>query len=114
MIIKTRQAAPVNGADDGWCWIDGIESVRNHGMLTDENGDLLCTADWNQIVDAVNRTWGSDRAFTREVWPERLDQACYITVVVGRKPNDDGVLVLIANEDAFLLSDAGKTVDRLR
>ncbi len=118
MILKLK-------TDAGWVYIDGVEDFRTFGYFrtgdaSSEQPDGLAMFDGVLALrPAVDRMWGDHREFDREVWPTFGDEHLavpdgrYVQSGVARTDDDRNILVLWADE-AFLLSDDGKTVDRLR
>jgi hypothetical protein len=118
MIVKLRYAPAVAGADDGWVWLDSIERVTSHGYLLDSKdpAHIASVESHEQLADLVKQSWGEDRAFNREVWPQELctrDNPRYVGMFVAQRRDDTLVLLIVADE-AYLMSDTGATVDRLR
>lgn len=122
MLIKLK-------CDAGWRYLDNVEEYRSFGNLvrdpetTSIDGSLFQT--YRQIVEAVARCWGDadSREFDRELWPEWVDpiepeppgsgRLVQVGVASFRGSSRPNALVVIADE-AFLLSDQGDTIDRLR
>lgn len=112
MIVKIK-------SDAGWTYLDDIEEFRTYGKITgtltdaDPNADVFSSCE--TLAPAVARVWGPQREFDREIWPplNPNEQARYVEAGVARRSDGSDVLVLWADE-AFLLSDDGKTIDRLR
>lgn len=134
MLLKLRTAH----GPETWRWIDGIEDVETFGVLWHptpdaDTGQVRSSEDpptqsmdlspsfesMSDVFDAVNRLWGDKREFDHEVWPFALGAAarnsdeCVTVVTVTAKRGPERYLLVLAL-DAFLMSDEGRTIDRLR
>lgn len=104
MILKLK-------TESGWTYIDRIEKFDTFGHL----GDFEAFTSHEQLRDAIDHVWGDQREFDREVWPvlEGGERGVHAQSGVARCEGGRDVLVIWADE-AFLLSESGDTVDRLR
>lgn len=119
MILKTRKRdeSSVIG-EPGWVYFDRIARVRTHGYVTageplpDGGRRISCTAD--ELRAWVEGAWGVARQFDDELWPEWKGPEEQRTVACLHLMRDNGTMVLaLVDGDTFLLSDDGKTIDRL-
>lgn len=113
MIVKLKR-------ESGWVFLDQVELFETYGYIGEriENDAGLAGvptfADVAVLRPAVDRVWGDRREFDRELWPELVpDREAYVESGVARLSDGRNVLVLWADE-AFLLSESGDTIDRLR
>lgn len=127
MLIKMKVGA-------GWRWIDGIDDVQDFGPLLDpcqdssaESAYFAQVRTFSDARDAVAHLWGPEEAreFDAEIWPFGLpggdtpEPQCSTNLVpinlntVKARRGKDEILIVLADE-AFLLSDTGSTIDRLR
>lgn len=125
MLIKLRTMHA-----DGWRWIDGIVDAETFGpiVIVDHESSmgpgavpgeyLAVVSTMAEAQEAVRRVWGppETREFDREVWPgfsaDGGEQTNISTVVARFRDGSEWLLVL--TDEAFLLSETGATVDRLR
>lgn len=120
MILKVKHynVAAV-GNSHGWIYVDGIEKAQTYGplILPHVDGQPIAAqvfSDLGEVVDSVARMWGPGeiREFDYELWPEEVQDRT-VEVVHLTRAHGGPVLALLSDE-AFLLSDDGKTIDRLR
>lgn len=115
MIVKLhcRDESSAIG-NPGWVYVDRIAKVKTHGyVLPDGDERMSCTRD--ELRRWVEENWGTERDFADELWPEYQDAQEQRTVVCCRLQRDDGeAVLLLADDTTFLMSDDGKTIDRLR
>lgn len=125
MILKARVHAPVHGADDGWVYLDGIRRIENYGLLPPAEPSPPGQPEeifgrfrsHEEIFTAVERMWGplDVRQFAHELWPEMpTDREATTATVVHCGHDDERLSLAILVYDAFLMSDDGKTIERLR
>lgn len=122
MIVKaaTRDVAGATHALDheAWTYLDRIVKVRTYGYVRVDGDDpnsrrISCTRD--ELLRYVEGAWGVDREFVDELWPEFSGPEEQRTVTCVRLERDDGEAILVLlDAETYLLSDDGKTVDRLR
>lgn len=62
----------------------------------------------------MDGAWGTAREFADELWPEFQSEQAQVCVTCLHLTRDDGSMVLALVDDVtYLLSDDGKTVDKL-
>lgn len=120
MILKLK-------TDAGWRYLDGVLDFQTYGYLEqpppETGADVRSVhaartfTSHSEVVAAVDRTWGNVRDFDAEVWPMSMHEPDFggqhVESGVARLDGDRRVLVIWADE-AFLLSEKGDTIDRLR
>ena len=118
MILKVRVHTPGTPAErDQWDYLDAISKVRAFPVAEEGEGWRLFGS-VRDLREWVDYHWGpaEARVFAEELWPEfHTDETEAVTVkpVVAWRTDHSMVFVLAASE-CYLLSDDGKTVDRLR
>lgn len=122
MILKLN-VSPAH-ADSSWLWLDGITKCQSYGLLpnpTAENPESLMFYDLTELDRAVANMWGDADArswFADQIWPEfgALPNGDlvgrYVACFRVERGDSTAVLVLAAGP-AFLMSDAGSTIERL-
>lgn len=122
MLVKmARTHAPELYAGERWDYFDGITRVTTFGFALPsdsklEGGGHRISVTTAELRQWVNEGWGSpdQREFADEVWPEFADEEQQLTVRCVRAERKDGTwLLLLLSDEAYLLSDEGRTVDRL-
>lgn len=118
MILKAmmRDTASAIGAPEheSWVFFDQVAKVRTYGTVrVDHDQRISCTRD--ELREWVETAWGVEREFADELWPEFAGPEEQRTVFCARlERNDGGAILVLLDAVAYLLSDDGKTVDRLR
>lgn len=118
MLIKTRTA------HGEWRWIDGVVDVESFGTVpspvqSSENppGEYFAVVStMEEAQAAVARMWGDQREFDVEVWPSfdvQTGRGRTLTTAVARF-RAGGTWLLVLDDETFLLSETGDTIDRLR
>lgn len=137
MIFKLQTA---HAPQPAWLYLDGIAKVQDYGQLMvplddpaawpsvrgevigrdDEGPDEYALGVFRTHTDltrAVDRMWGpaSVRQFADELWPKfhRTSEASTVTCLRLERRDGSCILALL-NDNAFLMSDEGHTVERLR
>lgn len=123
MILKTRKRDVHSTiGQDRWVYIDRISQVVTHGYATaadtsiDGHDGRRISVTMDELLGWVEGSWGKAefRQFESELWPEYDGPEEQRTVTCLHLTRDGGGMVLALVDDAtFLLSDDGKTVDRL-
>lgn len=114
-------------------WLDKIDEVEDFGAIWDRaqdseqfSGRIAYVRTFGELIEAVNSVWGDQREFDHEVWPAMPGEipeatrecsdvpsaARHITTVKCRRGKEQILVILV--DEAYLLSDNGDTIDRLR
>lgn len=123
MIVKAlRQDYASVVGKPRWVYYDHIERAENLGYVTpaDQPGNRI-SCNERELREWVDRAWGTERRFSDELWPEfpdaehsRNEGPPQLTVTCLHLTRDDGTMILaLVADETYLLSDEGKTVDRL-
>lgn len=123
MILKMRTSR-------GWLYRDGIDVVQHDWPVCEPEAKPGSSAvryfrSQGELAEYVNSVWGQEREFVDELWPEfttdgmlafdgpngRYDVASIRPTVLTLR-RGGAVLALVYGE-AYLLSDEGKTLERL-
>lgn len=129
MILKVQvdDYASVIG-EPGWLYYDHIAKARTCGdyvrvsMLHREPVNPVQAAEDERRISVnrdelrawVEQAWGVERQFADELWPEFPDERAQRSVTCIHLTRDDGSMILaLVAAPTFLMSDDGKTIDRL-
>lgn len=129
MIIKVKEPdRALIAVGEMWVYYDGIQRVRTFGWVTADNGQLAApgvdiamrngvrmSVTAGELRQWVDDHWGTEREFADELWPDHDgDTDAQFTVRCVHALRDDGTMLLLLIEgEAYLLSDDGRTIDRL-
>lgn len=127
MILKLRTRE--RGHDLGWTYIDGVTRVDVIGPISNEDGTQRAFESHADVVDWAKEYWG-EQAFNNlsdhfafVIWPNfRLGRAggggqpdAYTLSQATVWVTDERIgLAFLTQDDAYLMSDTGATIDRLR
>lgn len=115
MMLKVRRHY-----GDEWAWFDNIDHVEGHGTIGTDGS----AGSFDELREAVEHQWGTERSFDVEVWPtwggvngtDQGDGAAHrlyqLRTYTATRRDGTSLLAVVSGE-AFLLSDTGATVDRL-
>lgn len=115
MILKVQQDdyASVIG-EPGWIYYDRITKVRTCGEYVRVGNDRRISCTLDELRAWVENAWGVERQFADELWPEYPDHEAQRSVTCVHLTRTDNTMVLaLVAAPTFLMSDDGKTIDRL-
>lgn len=122
MIIKIKEPdRALIATGEMWVYFDSIVRVQTFGWVTapdaKNDGDgVRISVTGAELRAWVTDHWGDEREFADELWPDLgpADSEAQASVRCVHALRDDGRMVLLLIEDeAYLLSDEGRTIDRL-